>query len=147
MRFNARNAEHFFVSSVLFTEEGRFGRDSFINIHNHHQGSDENPHGVLHFRDQQYFNINMWAGIVGDYLVGPHVFPHRLTWNHYGDFLLHGLQTLLEIVPPAVIKVWNMHYDAPAHFIRVVRDVLITPIITKRCVEEDQLRDLHSRQI
>jgi hypothetical protein len=37
MGFNARSAENFFVLSVLFTDEERFGTDNVINIHNQHQ--------------------------------------------------------------------------------------------------------------
>jgi 6-pyruvoyl-tetrahydropterin synthase len=32
--FVQRSAEHLFVSSELFTDEARFGRDSIMNIHN-----------------------------------------------------------------------------------------------------------------
>jgi hypothetical protein len=67
----------------------------------------------------------VWAGIVGDCLVGPHVLPHRLTGTHYRDFLLHDLPKLLEDVPLAVrARMWYMHDGAPAHFSRAVRDVL-----------------------
>jgi hypothetical protein len=58
-------------------------------------------------------------------LIGPHVFPHRLSGNHYEDFLLHDLSKLLEDVPLAVrTRMWCMHDGAPAHFSRAVRDVL-----------------------
>jgi hypothetical protein len=51
--------------------------------------------------------------------------PHRLTGNHYRDFLLRGLPQLLEDVPLAVrARMRYMHYGAPAHFRRGVRDVL-----------------------
>jgi hypothetical protein len=87
MRFNARlNTlvnEKFFVSSVVFTDEARFGRDGIIYIHNQHQWAEENPHAAIHSRHQQQFSINVWAGIVGDCLVGPHVVPHRHTGNRY----------------------------------------------------------------
>jgi hypothetical protein len=67
----------------------------------------------------------MWAGIVGDWLVGPHVLPHRFTGEHYRDFLLHDLSKLLEDVPlTARARMWYMHDGAPAHFSRAVRDVL-----------------------
>jgi hypothetical protein len=42
--------------------------------------------------------INLWAGIVGDCSAGPHILPHRLTGNHYPDFLLRDLPKLLENV-------------------------------------------------
>jgi hypothetical protein len=41
--FVQRNAEHFFVSSVLFTDEAHFGRNGIINIHNQHQWEGDNP--------------------------------------------------------------------------------------------------------
>jgi hypothetical protein len=66
----------------------------------------------------------MCAGIVGDRLVGPHVLPHRLTGNHYRDFLSHDLPKLLEDVPLLVrARIWYVHCGAPAHFSRAVRDV------------------------
>jgi hypothetical protein len=59
-------------------------------------------------RHQQRFNINVWAKIVGDCLVAPHVLPYRLTGNH-----LHDLPKLLEAVPLAVrARVWYMHDGA-----------------------------------
>jgi hypothetical protein len=76
-------------------------------------------------RHQQQYNINVWARIVGDSLVGLHVLPHRLTGNRYRDFLLHDLPKLLEDVPLAVrTPLWYMDGGAPAHFSRAVRDVL-----------------------
>jgi hypothetical protein len=67
----------------------------------------------------------VWAGIVGDHLVSPHVEPHGLAGNHYRDFLLHGLPNLLENVPLVVrARMWYMHDDAPARLSRAVGDVI-----------------------
>jgi hypothetical protein len=82
--FVPQSAEHFFLSSVLFTDEVRFGTGGIINIHNQHQWAEENHHGVIHSRHQQQFSINVCAGIVGERL---DVLPHWLTVNHYRDFL------------------------------------------------------------
>jgi hypothetical protein len=71
-------------------------------------------------RHQQRFSINVWLGIVCDYLVGPHVLPHRFAGNRYRDFLLHDLPKLLEFVRE---RMWYNHDGAPAHFSRAVRDV------------------------
>jgi hypothetical protein len=77
------------------------------------------------FRHQQQFSINVWAGIVGDCLVGPHVMPHRLSGNHYRDFLSHDLPKLLEDVELTLTaRMWYMHNGGPAHFSRAVRGVL-----------------------
>jgi hypothetical protein len=125
MRFNVRSAEPFCVSSVLFTDEARFGRDGTISIHNQHQWAEENPHGVICSSRQQQFSINVLEGSVGDYLAGLYVLPHRLTDNLCRDFLLHDLPQLLEGVPLAVrARVWYMRDGSPAHFSRSVRNVL-----------------------
>jgi hypothetical protein len=58
-------------------------------------------------------------------LVGPQVLPHRLTGNHYRDFLWHDLLKIPEDVPGAVrARMWYMHDCVSAHFSRAVRDVL-----------------------
>jgi hypothetical protein len=69
--------------------------------------------------------INVWAGIAGDCLVGPHILQHQLTCRYYEDFLLHNLPDLLEDVPLAVrAQMWYMLDGPPAYFSCAVRDVL-----------------------
>jgi hypothetical protein len=85
--FVQRSAEFFFVLSVVFIVEARFGGDEIISIHNQHQWVEENPHGVFQSRPQTQFSITVWARIVGDCLAGPHVLPHRPTGNNYRDIL------------------------------------------------------------
>jgi hypothetical protein len=76
-------------------------------------------------RHQRQFSINVWAGIFGDCLVGPHILPHGLTGNHYRDSLLHEPPKQLEDVPLGVrARMWYMYDGASAHFSRAVRDVL-----------------------
>jgi hypothetical protein len=71
------------------------------------------------------FTLSVQNALVGDCLVCLHVLPHRLTNNHYRDFLLHDLPKLLEDVPLVVgARMWYMHDCAQAHFSRAVRDVL-----------------------
>jgi hypothetical protein len=119
------STEHLFGSSVVFADEARFGRGGFISIHNQHQWAEENLRGVIHSRDHQQLSINVWAGIVGDCLVGPHVLPHLLIRNHYRDFLLHDLLKLLENVLLVVrARMLYTHDGVSAHFSRVVRNVL-----------------------
>jgi hypothetical protein len=123
--FVQRSAEHFFASSVLFTNEARFDRDSIINIYKLHQWAEENPYGLIHSRLQQQFSINMCSGFGGDCLVGPHILKLRLTGNHYRDFLLHDIPKLLEYVPLAVRPgTWYVRNGAPVYFNCDVQDVL-----------------------
>jgi hypothetical protein len=85
----------FFVSSVLFRDEAAFTRNGTINFHKNHVWAEENPHAVVQSRHQQQFSMNVWAGIIGDVLVCPHVLPQRLTGNSYRHFLENYLPTLL----------------------------------------------------
>jgi hypothetical protein len=112
-----------FISALYIW--GHFGRDGIINIHKQDWWAEDNPHGIIHSRHQQQISINVWAGNVGDCLVGLHVLPHQLTGNHYWDFLWYDLPMLKEDVPLAVRTwMWYMHDGAPAHFSHAVGDVL-----------------------
>ncbi|KAJ8962097.1 hypothetical protein NQ318_018051 [Aromia moschata] len=76
-------------------------------------------------RDQRNFSVNVWCGIVGDVLIGPHILPDRLTGNGYLNFLQHVLPNLLEEVPLGILRqMWYLHDGAPPHFVRQVRDFL-----------------------
>jgi hypothetical protein len=63
------------------------------------------------------FSIDVWAGIVGDCLVGSRVLSLMVTETPCLDFRLHDLPELLEAVPLAVrARVRYMHDGAPVHF-------------------------------
>ncbi|KAJ4447989.1 hypothetical protein ANN_09999 [Periplaneta americana] len=47
----------------------------------------ENPRTTVPSHHQVRFSLNMWAGIIGDRLVGPHVLVNRLTGQAYTNFL------------------------------------------------------------
>jgi hypothetical protein len=80
--FLQRSAEHFFVSSLLFTNEAHFDRDSIINIYKLHQWTEENHYGLINSRLQEQFSINVRSESGGDCLEGPHILKLRLTRNY-----------------------------------------------------------------
>ncbi|KAJ4438768.1 hypothetical protein ANN_14719 [Periplaneta americana] len=68
------------------------------------------------------FSLNMWAGIIGDRLVGPHVLVNRLTGQAYTNFLENTIPHLLE--DTSLINRQHIHFlhdGAPAHFSRTAR--------------------------
>jgi hypothetical protein len=76
-------------------------------------------------RYQHQFSINVWAGIVGDHHLDPHVLPARLTGNDYLQFLREELPVMLQDVPLTVWqKMWFQHDEAPAHYGLRVRQFL-----------------------
>jgi transposase len=105
-----------FPTVILFTDEASFSRNGIINFKNNHEWNDENPHAINPSRHQHRFSLNIWCGIIGDFLIGPHVLPHRLRGQTYLDFLVELLPTLLEYVPLRTrMEMWYMHDGAPPH--------------------------------
>ncbi|GBM14242.1 hypothetical protein AVEN_167324-1 [Araneus ventricosus] len=68
----------------------------------------------------------IWAGILGDHLLGPYLLPDRLpNGSKYLDFLQHVLPDLLQRIETTVRQnMWFMYNGAPADFSIVVRNHL-----------------------
>ena len=91
-----------FPAQILFTDEACFTRDGYFNSRNSHIWDDENPHGVFIRVHQAIFNVNIWGGILGDYLLGPVIIPDRLNWVVYLAFLQNMLPLLMEEIHHAI---------------------------------------------
>jgi hypothetical protein len=90
-----------------------------------HTWADENPRQMRNMQHEHQFSISVWAGIVGDHLLGPHMLPARLTGNDYLQFLREELPVMLNDVPLTVRqKMWFQHDGAPAHYSLCVRQFL-----------------------
>lgn len=114
-----------FVENLLSTDEATFTRDGVFNSRNTHIWCDENPHAIHEGRFQERFSVNVWAGMVGNYLVGPYVLPPRLTGDAYLNFLRTDFENFLDDVPLATRRnMWYLHDGAPAHHTRDVREWL-----------------------
>lgn len=114
-----------FPATVLFSDEACFTREGVVNTHNAHMWSSENPHITVSSKVQHRFSINIWAGILGDHLLGPYLLPERLNGAKYLVFLQHVLPDLLQGIPATVRQnMLFMHDGAPAHFSIAVRNHL-----------------------
>lgn len=120
----ARENERF-LGKILSSDEKGFSREGTFNIHNNHYWAEENPH-QCHIRGyQQKFSINVWAGILGNCLLGPYILPARLNADNYLIFLQEVLPELLEDVPLANFNNHFFQHDGcPAHFGLQVREHL-----------------------
>lgn len=58
----------------------------------------EYPQGTRKRAAERCFSVNVWAGIVGDHLIGPYFLPVRLDARTYLIFLLQVLPELIEEV-------------------------------------------------
>ncbi|GFU94576.1 uncharacterized protein TNCV_1265471 [Trichonephila clavipes] len=123
-----RIANPFFAASVLFTDEGVFFRERGIfNIHNSHSWAAANPHVTRTRAAQDRFLVNVWAGILGDHLIGPYILPDRLTGPRYLIFLEQVLPDLLDsahVTAATRTSMWFQQDGAPAHFSISVRNHL-----------------------
>lgn len=114
-----------FDAKILFTDEANFSRNAIQNFHNNHFWAEENPHAITESHHQEQFSVNVWAGIIGDYLIGPYFLPARLNGINYRQFLEHTLPNLLDDVPIFTRhRMWFMHDGAPAHFSLLAREFL-----------------------
>ncbi|KAJ4431197.1 hypothetical protein ANN_19794 [Periplaneta americana] len=114
-----------FHALVLFTDEAQFTRDGITNFHNQHAWTYENPRPTVPSHHHVRISLNMWAGIIGDRLVGPHVLVNRLTGQAYTNFLENTILHVLGDTP--LINRQHIHFlhdGAPAHFIRTARRYL-----------------------
>lgn len=116
-----------FLKRILFTDESTFSRDGIINLHNNHIWAHENPHELVEGKHQYSFKLNVWGGIVGDFILGPVFLPPTLNGENYLEFLVEELPGLLQNVPLADrYRLWFMHDGCPAHYRLIVREHLNT---------------------
>ena len=67
-----------FPAMMFFTDDACFTREGIFNTQNSHVWAEENPHAASVHCHQQRFLVNVWAGIVNDFLIGPYLLPRRL---------------------------------------------------------------------
>lgn len=114
-----------FLSNVLFSDESRFTNTGQVIRHNLHYWSSENPLWMHTMLFQHHWSLNVWCGIVGDFVIGPYFFEATITKEAYSNFLRNELSVLLEDVPLSVRQnMWFQHDEAPAHSKRVTCKLL-----------------------
>lgn len=112
-----------FVKFVLFTDECTFHRNGFVNRHNFHYYGTQNPHNVRINNFQHNWSINVWGGIVHDFVIGPYVLEQRVTGQTFLNFLREDFPNLMQHLPNFVKEIMWLQLDgAPSHFAREVRE-------------------------
>lgn len=114
-----------FLEKVLFTDEASFSREGIFNSRTSHLWVADNPNATVIRGYQERFAVNVWAGIIGDLLIGPYIIPNRLNGPVYLVFIRDILPELLQDVPLNIrYDMWFQHDGAPAHFGNNVRNYL-----------------------
>ncbi|GBP45167.1 hypothetical protein EVAR_95819_1 [Eumeta japonica] len=100
-----------FLKSILWTDESKFTKQGILNLHNlHHWSSkDENPRVKRQRSFQRRFSLNVWAGVIGDRVIGPHYLPDNLNGDNYLEFLQN-------VLPEMIVEVSNFNENRPIIF-------------------------------
>lgn len=73
--------------NICFSDECTFFLNGEVNRHNCRYWSDTNPHLFRETRTQYPQKLNVWAGILGDHIVGPFFIDGNLNGNIYLELL------------------------------------------------------------
>ena len=78
----------------------------------------------MHSRHQHQFSLNVWAGIIDKFLIGPFFLHGKLTGTKYVDFLSTRLHEISEEVSVDIRLCMRFMHDGAPHFSRVARQFL-----------------------
>lgn len=91
-----KTEDHEFLNNILWTDECRFTNCGVFNRNNELVWAVENPREVRPRRNQVRFGLNIWTGLLGNQIIGPHIFEGTLNSAMYVNFLETSLLDYLE---------------------------------------------------
>lgn len=118
------NADNNFLRSVCFTDESTFTLNGEPNHQNCRFWSQQNQHVALPTHTQYRRSVNVWAGILGNNIIGPFFIDGRLNSEAYIDLLSNEVFPTIAQVAEDIPTVWYQHDGAPAHSSAAVREYL-----------------------
>lgn len=128
---NRCNANPEFVNRIIFSDEATFFINGIVNRQNCRYWAAENPHWMMEAHTQIPQKVNVWAGIIGDRILGPFFIEGSLTAEKYLNFLRDELTPALAVLYPndedpdlPNNNLWYQQDGAPAHFSVMVRNYL-----------------------
>lgn len=110
------NNDDAFIGNILFGDESSFPLHGFHNPSVVRYWSTENKHRSLALRTQYPQKLNIWAGILGDHVVGPFIIDGNLNGDRYLDLLINNVLPAARELPGINMdNVWFQHDGCPAH--------------------------------
>ncbi|CAK1599637.1 unnamed protein product [Parnassius mnemosyne] len=112
-------------TNIMWTGEALFTRVGLHNSRNEHYWAECKPHDIKDYDDQVPLSSNVWAGIIGNIIVGPYFIERRLTGNNYLDMLQGVIYDFLDDLPLVLLNNFYFQHDgAPPHCSNAVRSYL-----------------------
>lgn len=85
-----------FITNVLYTDEVSFTRKGIFNFHNENVWANINPRVIRETSFPYRYSINVWAGIVDDRFIVPHLLSNHFWGISYLRFLRRHLPIIFE---------------------------------------------------
>lgn len=128
-------AEPRLVKNICFSDECTFYLNGHVNKQNCRYWHDENPQVFRQGHTQYPQKINVWAGILGDTIIGPLFIEENLNGEIYADMLqrsiepriVHELENQRDVHGNLSLQENLLHFQqdgAPPHYVVPVRDWL-----------------------
>lgn len=108
------------TNRILFTDESTFCTNGTVNKQNTRVWARQNPYIIQETHVQNRQKVNVWAGILGDRIIGPFFIEGSLTTQKY-------LELIQQSVIPALgrlDRIFFQHDGAPPHSAAVVTELL-----------------------
>lgn len=114
-----------FVNSIVFTDESTFMLNGNVNRHNCRYWTDTNPHWMIEAHTQHPQKVNVWAGIVGQNIIGPFIIDGNLDGVSYHHMLINRIMPAIQNVEGLNFNsIWFQQDGAPPHYAFQVRNLL-----------------------
>lgn len=117
-----------FLKKVCWSDESTFHLSGYVNRHNCRYWSNENPHIIREEHTQYPKKRNVWAGILGDEIIGPFFIEGNLTADKYLSLLIDHIVPAMQISARIQNIPWEEVYfqqdGASPHYARIVRNYL-----------------------
>lgn len=129
------NNNNEFLKNICFTDECTFYVNGFVNKHNCIYWNNENDHVFVERHTQHPQKINVWAGILGNQVIGPLFINGNLNGEMYLNMLENTINPLItEAIENQLDRDGNNFLDenelyfqqdgAPPHYVLPVRQWL-----------------------
>lgn len=121
-----------FLYWVCFSDEATFELNGSVNRQNCRYCSDSNPRWMRDSHTQNPQKVNVWAGILGDRIIGPFFIDGNINSENYVRLLTAQIVPCLQnITGDAFENVWFQQDGAPAHYATTTRNFLNQTFINK----------------
>lgn len=112
------------LKRILFTDECTFTLHNKPNVQTCRQWSKNNPHLLHEGRTQYPEKVNVWAGVIDDYIIGPFFIEDTLTGPKFLELLQNNIVPQLRALPIDFNRIIFQMDGCPAHKSRIVKEYL-----------------------